>query len=190
MNENRQGSGFLMKAVFVVVLLVVAWNIYTGATVQEIGIPGLFTIEFGPGEQRSDLSISSKRINPVRVEAENYDEASAHVLAMEGGGTRFLGYINDGEWTRYDNINLGSGEMRFLSARVASAENGGVIEVHLDSPSGRIVGICHAPPTGGWETWQTVSCEINDNVTNVNSIYFVYRGKGTYLFNIDWLDFK
>ncbi len=31
----------------VVVLALIAYNLYTGATIQEIGIPGLFTIKFG-----------------------------------------------------------------------------------------------------------------------------------------------
>lgn len=50
MGESSNG-GMLPTVTAVIALLLVAlvgWNIYTGATVQKIGIPGVFEIEFGP----------------------------------------------------------------------------------------------------------------------------------------------
>jgi hypothetical protein len=48
----------LARIVLVLVVLLVIWNIYRGATVQKIGIPGLFSIDFG--STRSKLSGSWK----------------------------------------------------------------------------------------------------------------------------------
>ncbi len=45
--EDRVKS-YLTIAFSVVVVCLIAYNLYTGATVQEIGIPGVFTISFRP----------------------------------------------------------------------------------------------------------------------------------------------
>lgn len=145
---------------------------------------------FPPPQQYPTSTPMIARIKPTHIEAESYTTSSAHVLRQDDGGISFLGYINDGEWTKYENINMDSGEIHSLSARIASAENGGTIEVRLDNPNGKIVGICQVPNTGGWQTWQTISCDITNTVSETNTIYLVYKGSGTYLFNIDWLDFN
>ena len=41
----------LKNAFMIIILLLVLWNIYTGATVQEVGIPGVFSIKFGKTEK-------------------------------------------------------------------------------------------------------------------------------------------
>lgn len=195
MSDNK-GSDFLSKFVTIVFLVLVLSNIITGATIQEVGIPGVFMVKFrdkeeGQGETAPAPEITSpEQINPTRIEAENYNESSAHVLAVDGGSSRILGYINNQEWTRYDSINLGVGEVQSIMARVASAENGGTLEIRLDDPTGTLIGICDAPPTGGWENWQTITCDTAKDVTDFSSIYFVFKGSGTYLFNLDWVDFR
>jgi arabinoxylan arabinofuranohydrolase len=190
MPDNKPSSDFFSKALTAVILILVIVNIYTGATIQEIGIPGIFMVKFGEKEEQTETLPSSQYVNPVRIEAENYNEASAHVLVMEGGGVRFLGYLNDGEWTKYDYVNLGSGKIHSITAKVASDDSGGSLEIRLDGPNGKLIGICDIPFTGGWENWQTVSCDTAGDVADFSSIYFVHKGYGTYLYNMDWLDLK
>lgn len=189
MPEYKQSPDFFTKFVTVVILILIAVNIYTGATIQEVGIPGVFMVKFGEKEETKTPE-PSQYINPVSIEAENYNESSAHVLALDSGSSRILGYINDEEWTRYDYINLGTGKIRSITARVASGENGGIFEVRLDSPTGTLIGMCEVPSTGGWENWQIITCDPINDVESFTSIYFVYKGQGTYLFNIDWVEFK
>ncbi len=40
-----------IKVLIILAILVIGWNLYTGATIQEIGIPGLFTVKFGKNGQ-------------------------------------------------------------------------------------------------------------------------------------------
>lgn len=47
MGNDNSSKNWLLKASFVLLILLIVWNLYTGATVQEIGIPGIFTIKFG-----------------------------------------------------------------------------------------------------------------------------------------------
>jgi hypothetical protein len=196
MSENKQSPDLFMRFITIAFLALIAYNIYMGATIEKVGIPGLM-VDFKWKEDKEEETTkateapeASTFINPVRIEAENYNESSAHVLAVDGGSSRILGYINDQEWTRYDSINLGAGEVQSIMARVASAESGGTLEIRLDDPAGTLIGMCNAPTTGGWENWQTITCDTAKDVTDFTSIYFVFKGSGTYLFNLDWVDIR
>lgn len=46
MSDNGQATGALTKVIITLTILIIGWNIYTGSTIQEVGIPGLFTIKF------------------------------------------------------------------------------------------------------------------------------------------------
>jgi len=70
-------------------------------------------------------------------------------------------------------VNFGTGAASF-EARVASATNGGNIEIRLDSPTGKLVGTCTVTGTGGWQTWTTKSCPVS-GAEGVHDLYFVFR---------------
>ena len=55
-------------------------------------------------------------------------------------GGQDVGHINNGSWTEYNNVDL-SGVTDF-TARVASENSGGNIQVCLDSPTGTVIGTC------------------------------------------------
>ncbi|HEY0256709.1 MAG TPA: carbohydrate-binding protein, partial [Candidatus Methylacidiphilales bacterium] len=71
-------------------------------------------------------------------------------------------------------------------ARVASADAvGGDIEIHLDSPTGTLIGTCVAPPTGDWQTWITETCNITPT-SGTHTVYLVFATGG---FNLQWFAF-
>lgn len=47
MSEEGKSVSALTKVLVILAILIIGWNLYTGATIQEIGIPGIFTIKFG-----------------------------------------------------------------------------------------------------------------------------------------------
>jgi hypothetical protein len=75
----------------------------------------------------------------------------------EGGDC--VGYINDGDWARFDSLDFG-GQANVFEARVASASEGGVIELRLDSPAGPMLGKCIVSNTGDWQKWESVTVKI------------------------------
>jgi hypothetical protein len=97
-------------------------------------------------------------------------------------GGQDVGNITNGCWTEY-NVNL-NGATSF-TARVASNNSGGNIQVCLDSPTGTVIGTCTVPGTGGWQTWTTVNCDLTDT-TGTHNLYLVYTGASGALFNIEW----
>ena len=95
----------------------------------------------------------------------------------EGGGKN-IGFIEDGDYVSYKPVNLRTSRaMRF---RVASAGAGGTIEVRLDSPTGTLVGTTATiTPTGGWQTFKTVSLPLTNPPAGTHELFLVFRNRGS-----------
>jgi beta-glucosidase len=65
----------------------------------------------------------------------------------------------DGDWLKFGDADLGR-RTRSFSAEVASLAAGGTIEVHLDSPTGRLLGTAQIPATGDIYTYATVTAPL------------------------------
>lgn len=126
-----------------------------------------------------------------QIEAESYDSMSGVQIetCSDSGGGQDLGYIHNGDYVVYNNIDFGAGANN-IDLRVASNNtNGGNIEVLLDSLTGQSMGICAITYTGGWQTWVTKSFPMGDP-SGVHNLYFKFTGAGTGgLFNINWFKF-
>jgi len=127
-------------------------------------------------------------LNPyVRTEAETICWSSGIETEKCSEGGMNVGFIENGDYIKVKGVNFGTGAASF-EARVASATNGGNIEIRLDSPTGKLVGTCTVTGTGGWQTWTTKSCPVS-GAEGVHDLYFVFKGGSGYLFNIDWWKF-
>lgn len=92
----------------------------------------------------------------VTVEAETMHKERGIETEDCGEGGRDVTSIDDGDWLELAGVDFGTGASRF-EARVASATSGGSIDLRLDSASGKSIGQCTVPGTGGNQTWKTVS---------------------------------
>jgi len=91
---------------------------------------------------------------------------------QEGGDC--IGWIETGDWTRYDRVDFGK-RTTGMELRVASATEGGTVEVRLDSPSGERLGACLVPNTGDWQSWISVTARIKP-VSGVRTLCLVFLG--------------
>jgi arabinoxylan arabinofuranohydrolase len=124
----------------------------------------------------------------VRQEAETMAWSSGVETEVCSEGGIDLSYINNGDYTKIRGVAFGAGAKSF-TARVASAANGGKIELRLGSVSGTLVGTCNVTGTGGWQTWTTVTCPVS-GATGVQDLFFHFTGSGTdVLFNFNWWQF-
>jgi len=124
----------------------------------------------------------------AKLEAESYDDQSGTQNGSCDEGGECLGYIENGDYAVYKNVNFGTGAKSF-KARVSSATIEGQIEVRLDSATGTLVGTCAVPVTGAWQTWSDVACNISD-VSGKHDVYLKFTGASGYLFNINWFTFS
>ena len=97
-----------------------------------------------------------------------------------------VGNIEKGDYIKVKGVDFGNGANKF-TASVASATEGGTIEIHTDSVSGPIIGTCKVSNTGGWQQWQEITSSVN--VKGEHDLYFVFNGGDGYLLNMDWWKF-
>jgi GH35 family endo-1,4-beta-xylanase len=130
-----------------------------------------------------------KNVDPfARNEAETIDKEQG--IETEGAptGTRNLAFIQNGDWVKISNVDFGSGATGF-EAGVASDTSGGTIEIILDDINNPPVGSLSVGNTGGWQSWQTVSTQI-DTVTGLHDLFLRFSGGSDFLLNLDWYQFS
>ena len=99
--------------------------------------------------------------------------------------------IHNGDYIKLQAVKFCIKTPRTFTARVASGLRGGAIELHLDSVGGQRVAKLDVPGTGGWEQWQTLTCDFTERVSGIHDLYLVFKGrKGPQLFNFDWWEIR
>ena len=103
----------------------------------------------------------------------------------------YVSEIHDGDYIKLQAVDFGDVAPARFMASAACALRGGTIEIHADSIGGVKMAELKVPGTGGWEEWQTLTASIQQGVTGVHDLYFVFKGrKGVKLMNLDWWTFK
>ena len=104
---------------------------------------------------------SAEETIPVgAVRAESF--ADQQGVQLEGtadvGGGKNVGWLANGDWMRYNGLDLGPAGGLTTSVRVAAASNdGGTVELRVDSPTGQLIASIPIKATGGWQAWVTKS---------------------------------
>ncbi len=96
--------------------------------------------------------------------------------------------IENNDYIKVKGVDFGTNGAKQFDARVASASSGGSIEIYLDTMTNTPVGTCTVTGTGGWQTWVTKSCTVND-VKGVHNVFYKFKGASGNLFNFNWWKF-
>ena len=129
------------------------------------------------------------------IQAESYSAQSGTQTetTTDTGGGQDVGYISNGDWLQYNNVNFGSTPLSQFQARVASGAASGVsglVEVHLDSLTNPAIGSFSVGNTGGWQTWTTLPTSIS-GTTGTHTVYLKFTtGSGQDFVNINWFSFS
>lgn len=127
-------------------------------------------------------------LNPfVRVEAETFNAQSGIKTEVCNAGGMNICNIENGDWIKVRGVKFGKTKAKKFTASVAG--HAGQIEIILDNPSAKPVGVCKVTSTGGTQQWKTTTCKIV-NITGVHDVYLVFKGEGKNLFNLDWWKFN
>jgi beta-xylosidase len=124
-------------------------------------------------------------LNPFeRVEAETI--AWSEGLKTQGNSQTgvYVTRIENGDHLTVRSVDFGKGAKNF-EANVASASQGGKIEIRLGNINGELLGTIEVKNTGGWHNWATVSGKVK-KVTGVQDICLVFKGGEGEMFNLDW----
>lgn len=127
-----------------------------------------------------------KYLDPfVRVEAETMSEHNGIETEVCNAGGMNLSYLDNGDWTMVEGVDFGTIGASSFTASVASPQAGRTIEIHLDSPTGTLIGTLEVPNTGGFQAWEEVTIPV-DVTTGLHNVYFTFSGG----FNVDYWSFS
>ncbi len=144
--------------------------------------------EAGFTDQTTPTPTSGSRSVFTQIEAESFVHQKGVQTETCTEGGKDVGYIENGDYAVYSNIDFGSGAASF-QARVASATSGGNIEIRLDSITGTLIGTCPVAGTGAWQTWTNVKCSVS-GASGKHNVYLKFTGGSGYLFNFNWFKFS
>jgi cytochrome c len=150
------------------------------ATFTDAGAPPA-----SPLTARAGVTLRNRRIEAELCDAKNGTQALGGGSASGG---KFIGDTHHGQWLKFSALNLAS--ITKITARTASAGQGGWIEFHAAKPDGLLLAKLEVPVTGGWETWQDLSAPLGKPDPAVSDVFLVFHnpGKGG-LMNVDWVQF-
>jgi arabinoxylan arabinofuranohydrolase len=115
-------------------------------------------------------------LNPyVLVEAETFAAQKGVETEPCAEGGMNLTDLQNGDWVKIAGVNFGTKGAKKFHARVAGAGQGGVIELHLGTPEGTLIGSCEVKPTGDGQKWANVSCKVA-GATGVQDLYLKFAG--------------
>ena len=149
---------------------------WTAAQISEVQVYG--ENETAPRDAFAQIKATSfNSMNGIQTEA-----------TTDSGGGNNIGWIEDGDWIAFNNVNFGSGATK-VNARVATNTAGGTIELRLGSISGSLIGTVPVTSTGGWQTWVTKTANVS--AAGTHNLYLVFKGSAAGgLFNVNWLQFS
>ncbi|MFI7544349.1 DUF1996 domain-containing protein [Actinoplanes sp. NPDC049599] len=126
------------------------------------------------------------------VQAEAYAAQSGVQLepTADSGGGQNASYLANGDWLRYDGVDLGPAGPLTVAARVSSAVGSGSVELHTGSATGPLLAQFPVTATGGWQNWVTLTATTGTHPTGAQTVFAVLRNTGGGDFvNINWFSF-
>ena len=97
-------------------------------------------------------------------------------------GGENIGYIDTGDWMEY-TINIPTSGTYNVNSRVASAPGNAAFQFQVN---GSVLGTTNIPNTGGWQSWTTISTNINLSA-GAQTLRLYSVGDN---FNINWLEIE
>ena len=137
---------------------------------------------------KEGVTVSAAPLNPFnRVEAETIGWEEGIETANNATSGMFVTDIDPGDYIKISSVDFGKGAKQF-QASIASAKEGSSIEIRLDSPTGTLLGTC-ALKASNTTAWTLQTCKIIET-KGVHTVYLVFKGSGSKLFQFDWWKVK
>lgn len=121
------------------------------------------------------------------IEAENFNEQSGIKAEDCSEGGQNVGYIENGDYIMFRNVDFEDGALSFCARTAGSGENA-KIEIYADDMNGTPIGICYPSESSGWQKWTDSICNIQ-KITGIHDLYLKFTGGDGYLMNLNYFVF-
>lgn len=101
----------------------------------------------------------------------------------DNNGGQNVGFIDEGDWMKYD-VDVTDSACYIAEYRIATQDGSDGFEMSF---AGEVVDTVVAPPTGGWQSWLTVSSAVELDA-GAQTMRFEALGNGSV--NINWFKFN
>lgn len=123
-----------------------------------------------------------------KVQAENFDKSSGVNETGSDAGEQFIHEIANNSYILFKNIDLTGIEK--LGFHVRDVQDGSTIEVHLNSPEGKIIAATNFEAVDADGKWMQVDTPLNQMVNEKQDVYFVFINDQDIqenLLELDWI---
>ncbi|WP_161993875.1 carbohydrate-binding protein [Cyclobacterium xiamenense] len=137
----------------------------------------------------------STSVDPyAEIQAEDFSSQNGIQPSNAGAA---VGYINDGDYIRFDHVAFGRGP---LAGQIIASSNtaGGTVEFRTGSPEGTLIATAEVTPTGGWRTFAPFAIKVVDPESYADgsvflgdqTLFLVFKGASGYLLDVDSFTFE
>jgi hypothetical protein len=170
------------------------WNTFTTTTIPDVSVAGgsdrvLRLYQVGAGYDLDQIEFVATGGGPAPdadvdtpIEAELFDAQQG----IQVVGESKVGYVNDGDWIRFDDMQLEGADG--FTAEVSSGGIGGTVEIRSGSPTGGLLGSITVDEINGWNSFYARTTSIS-GATSGMTIYLVFTGGDGFLLDIDSFSF-
>jgi alpha-N-arabinofuranosidase len=129
----------------------------------------------GAGDYLLNVAWIKPELTTGRVAADSFAAQQGVQTAACSEGGQCIGWIENGDWARYDKVDFGPGSEQ-VEIRAASVTEGGIIELRLDSTAGPLLGTCLVTNTGDWQSWSSFRAMIKPT-SGVHNLCLVFKAR-------------
>lgn len=158
-NENMKAKKFRVQ-----------WGKQSYTYVLAAGAGATFTWK---GEQPGSTVIPAKATTFMAI---SYNEMYGVEVADAKDAGKVISNAGNNDYIMFKQVNFGSG-LRKVEVRLSSNQSDGIIEFHVGSPDGELIGTVSVPDTGR-NTWETVTTKLT-GTTDIKDVYLVFKGRGS-----------
>jgi Carbohydrate binding module (family 6) len=130
--------------------------------------------------------------SPIQAEAAAAQQGTDTQDTSDAGGGQNVGWVANGDWLRFDDLNFGDTPPKQLVARLSSDVHNDVsrLEVRIDTMQNPPIGTLPVFNTGGWDAWRTQTTDVTA-VTGVHTVFLTFASDaGDDFLNLNYFSFS
>lgn len=155
------------------------------------GSPSVITTPLQGIAQKMDVTVNDGTIQFEDNDDQNVLSGNKRLTHEANGSAGNIGYIYNGDWLSYNNVNLGTGCTKLEVCSGAKNNNPTVMEVYVDSLDDSPEATVTLQPTGNWSKYASSIVDVDPTLfKGTHTLYMKFTFTGNkYGANMDWFKF-